>query len=41
MVLCQQNHCLHPADVLQKPHQAGVYSSLLAAPGKGEAAGQW
>lgn len=36
LVLCQQNHCLHPAGVLQKPPQAGIYTSLLAAPGKGE-----
>lgn len=36
MVLCQQNHCLHPAGVLQKNPQAGIYTSLLAAPGKGE-----
>lgn len=36
MVLCQQNPCLHPAGVLQKLPQAGIYTSLLAAPGKGE-----
>lgn len=36
MALCQQNHCLHPAGVLQKPYQAGIYTNLLAASGKGE-----
>lgn len=37
MVLCQQNHCLHPAGaILQKWPQAVIYTSLSVAPGKGE-----